>query len=310
MPDLRALHVPMDAMHMITNNLVGVLGAVLGLATFTTVQVDARPAPSVWLSTELIGMKVVSQDGVGLGKIEDVVVHPGSRSAYAVLTFGEWHGVGDKVFAMPWTVLRTVQLDSSKKDSARSLVLPLDRERLKTAPGFDKDNWPSFANPDWTKDIDAFYVGDSNPNFGAPTGAASAPRTHFVWRVSELKGVKVSNPDGETLGDVQQLAIDTNGRVSYATLSVGGFLGIGDRIVPIPWDMLKFTLGGEKSDKKLISLACTKKQLESAPEFLSGKEHRAQMCDLKWVGRVYEHFSCPIYWSQSTAAEASSGSSK
>lgn len=295
---------------MVTNNLMGVAGAVLGLATFTTVNMDAKTAPNIWLTTELIGMKVVSQDGVGLGKIEDVVVHPGSRPAYAVLTFGEWHGMGDKHFAMPWSVLRTVQLDSTKKDSARSLVLPLDRERLKTAPGFDKNNWPSFANADWAKDIDVFYVGDSNPNLAATTGVAPAPLTHLVWRVSELKGVTVTNPDNVTLGDIQQLAIDGNGRVSYATLSVGGFLGIGDRVVPIPWDMLKFSVGGDKSDKKLISLASTKKQLEQAPEFQSGKEHRAQMCDLKWVQRVYDHFSCPIYWTPSGAIEAGSGTAK
>jgi len=300
----------MDETQMITNNILGVAGAVLGLATFASVGGDAKITPNVWLTTELIGMKVVSQDGVGLGKIEDVVVHPGSRAAYAVLTFGEWHGMGDKLFAMPWTVLRTVQLDSSKKDSARSLVLPLDRERLKTAPGFDKNKWPSFANPDWTKDIDVFYVGDINPNLAATTVVAPAAQPHFVWRFSELKGLEVSNPDGVTLGDVQQLAIDANGRVCYATLSVGGFLGIGDRVVPIPWDMLKFSLGGDNTDKKLITLACTKKQLELAPEFQSGKDQRAQMCDLKWVQRVYDHFSCPIYWSPSGAIEAASGSAK
>lgn len=295
---------------MIKNSVFSVAGAILGLSALSGAGVDVKSPPTVWLTSELVGMKVVSKDGVGLGKIEDVVVHPGSRTAYAVMAFGEWHGVGDKLFAMPWTVLRTMELDSTKKDSARSLVLPLDREKLKDAPGFDKRKWPSFANADWSKDVDSFYVGDMNPNLGSTAVDASARTATQIWRVTELKGTKVETPDGDNLGDIQELAIDSGGRVHYATLSVGGFLGIGERIVPIPWDLLKFSLGGEKSDQKKVTLACTKKQLELAPEFKTGKEHRAQMVDLKWTQRVYEHFSTPVYWNDSGTSSASTGSVK
>lgn len=290
--------------------VLSVAGSAIGLSVLASAGGDVKHPPSVWLSSELIGMKVVSQDGVGLGKIEDIVVHSGGRAAYAVLSFGEWHGIGDKLFAMPWTVLRTIELDSTKKDSARSLVLPLNRERLKTAPGFDKRNWPVFANPEWTKDVDTFYAGDVNPNTASPAIEATSRLAHFTWRVTELKGTNVLSPDAVTLGDIRELAIDSTGRVMYATLSVGGFLGIGDRVVPVPWDMLKFTLGGEKSDKMSITLACTKKQLELAPECKDTKEHRAQMCDMKWAQRAYEHFSCPIYWSDSPALGAGAKSSK
>jgi hypothetical protein len=107
---------------------------------------DAQDAPRVWLTSDLIGMKVVSPQGDGLGKIEDVVVHPGGDSAYAVLSFGGWLGMGDKLFAMPWSVLRTVERDSAEQGSERSLVLPVSKDKLKQAPGFDKKNWPTMAN--------------------------------------------------------------------------------------------------------------------------------------------------------------------
>jgi sporulation protein YlmC with PRC-barrel domain len=295
---------------MIKNNVLSVAAAVLGLSVIGGAGVDVKSPPSVWLSSELVGMKVVSKDGVSLGKLEDIVVHPGNRPAYAVMAFGEWHGVGDKLFALPWSVLRTVEPDTTKKDSARSLVLPLDRERLKTAPGFDKKKWPSFANPEWTKDVDAFYIGDVNPNTASPAIEASSRLDAFTWRATELKGTNVLTPDGDTLGDIRELAIDSNGRVTYATLSVGGFLGVGDRVVPVPWDLFKFALAGEKSDKQVLTLAITKKQLELAPEFKTGKEHRVDMCNPKWVQRVYEHFSCPIYWERAEASDAGAGSSK
>ncbi|MBK8180350.1 MAG: PRC-barrel domain-containing protein [Planctomycetes bacterium] len=273
-------------------------GALVGLSLVGLAWVTPVELPPVWLGSELIGMKVVSKDGESLGKIEDLVVRPSGNSSYAVLSFGGWLGMNDKLFAMPWSVLRAVELDTTKKDSARTLVLPVVKERFKTAPGFDKRSWPNLANPDWAKDIDAFYSGDLNPDLKRPIEAAMRT-TAITWKATELKGTKVSTSSGEKLGDVQELAIDTNGRVCYATVSVGGFLGMGDRVVAVPWDSFKFTTGGDKGEKKMITLATTKAQLEGAPEFNGDKEHCMEMCSPKWIGRVYDHFSCPVYWTPS-----------
>ncbi len=277
--------------------LLHVTGALAGLsllAGLASARSNLGEPASVWLASDLIGMKVISEQGDSLGKIEDIVVHPGGEPSYAVLSFGGWFGAGDKLFAMPWSTLRTVAPDTAKKDSARSLVLPLDKERLKTAPGFDKKSWPVMANPDWTKDVDVFYAGEVNPNTKRAVDAAA--RTSVItWRVSELKGTNVKTPTGDKLGDLKEVAIDSNGRVSYVALSVGGFLGMGDKLVAVPWDSLTFALGGDKGDKKMITLANTKKELEQAPEFKEGKDHCAEMCDPKWIGRVYEYFSVPAY---------------
>ena len=123
-------------------------GALIGLTLLASAGSSAsvKGPPCVWLSKELIGMKVVSSQGDDLGKIEDVVVHPGGAKSYAVLSFGGWMGMDDKLFAMPWTVLKAVEPDTAK--SELSLVLPLDKERLKNAPGFDKEHWPEAA-ADW-----------------------------------------------------------------------------------------------------------------------------------------------------------------
>ncbi len=283
-----------------------ITGALVGLSILAGAGSSPKEAPCVWLANDLIGMKVISQQGESLGKIEDIVVHPGGEISYAVLSFGGWLGVGDKLFAMPWSVLRTVEPDTAKKDSTRSLVLPLDKERFKTAPGFDKKSWPTMANPDWTRDIDAFYAGDVNPDTKRPVDA-SARTSVITWRVTELKGTDVKTPTGEDLGDLNEVAIDTNGHVSYVALSVGGFLGIGDKLVAVPWDSLVFSLAGDKGDKKLITLASTKKQLEQAPEFKAGKENSAAMCDPKWIGRVYDYFSCPPYWGMSNEHKVDQG---
>ena len=137
--------------------LLTAIGAMTGLGLLGSAQSNPQAdksvqheatcvAPCVWLSSELVGMNVLSSEGEKLGKIEDIVVHPGGEVAYAVLSFGGWMGVGDKLFAMPWTVLRPMEPDATKKDSQRALVLPVTKERLKSAPGFDKQSWPTMAN--------------------------------------------------------------------------------------------------------------------------------------------------------------------
>lgn len=70
--------------------------------------------------------------------------------AYAVLSFGGFLGVGDKLFAVPWHAL---ELDPDNK----CFVLDVEKDRLKNAPGFDKDHWPSMADERWATDLHAHY---------------------------------------------------------------------------------------------------------------------------------------------------------
>jgi sporulation protein YlmC with PRC-barrel domain len=274
--------------------------------------------PCVCFASDLVGMKVNSPSGEDIGKIEDVVIHPGGEVAYAVLSFGGFMGMGDKLFAVPWNVLQTKDKDAAEKGVAagtgdardakhdgkadvsnaarkqQRIVLPVEKERLKSAPGFDKDTWPTMASLDWARDVDAFYRNDRSTS-SRPVEAANRTTTPAILRYSDLKGFNVETPTGDKLGDIKELAIDMDGRISYAALSVGGFLGIGDRVVAVPWDALKVTREGDKGEKKKITLAATKDRLEQAPVFK--KETQDQMCDPVWIGRVYEFYSVRPYWS-------------
>lgn len=72
------------------------------------------------------------------------------RVAYAVLSFGGFLGLGDKLFAIPWDSL---ELNTEEK----CFYLNVDKEQLENAPGFDKDNWPNFADNQWRTDIYSYY---------------------------------------------------------------------------------------------------------------------------------------------------------
>src|SRR6202451_1685462 len=93
----------------------------------------------------VIGSKVFNQQNEDLGKIEDLVIDAeAGRIAYAVLSFGGFLGMGDKFFAVPWSALK---LDTEN----HRFVLNVTKEALKDAPGFDKDHWPTMADPTWAQ---------------------------------------------------------------------------------------------------------------------------------------------------------------
>lgn len=78
------------------------------------------------------------------------------KVAYAVLSFGGFLGMGGKLFALPWAALT---LDTENK----RFTLSVSKERLESAPGFDSDNWPDMANPEWASGIHTYYGTTSRP---------------------------------------------------------------------------------------------------------------------------------------------------
>lgn len=97
---------------------------------------DSKP----FTASKLIGDPVVNSNGDDLGKIEDFVIDPRSgRVDYAVLSFGGFLGMGEKLFAVP---LEAMKLSREEK----RFILDVDKERLKQAPGFDKNHWPDASD--------------------------------------------------------------------------------------------------------------------------------------------------------------------
>ena len=98
------------------------------------------PGPEVMDANTLIGDSVVNDSGENLGKIEAIMLDVSAgKIAYAVLSFGGFLGMGDKLFAVP---LEAMKLSPEEK----RFILDVDKERLKQAPGFDKNNWPEASD--------------------------------------------------------------------------------------------------------------------------------------------------------------------
>ena len=117
------------------------------------------PGPQVMAADTLEGDSVVNPAGEELGEIKDIMIDVRSgRVAYAVLSKGGILGIGDKLFAIPWSALT---LDASRK----CFVLDVSKERMDKAPGFDKDHWPAMADLSWATQIHSYY---GTPNYWQP----------------------------------------------------------------------------------------------------------------------------------------------
>jgi len=116
-----------------------------------------KPGPAMMSAGSLTGDDVYNQKGEDLGDIKEIMLDMRSgRVAYAVLSFGGFLGMGEKLFAVPWSAL-TCDPDNKR------FVLNVEKDRLKDAPGFDKDDWPDMADPSWSKAIHSYYGTTQDP---------------------------------------------------------------------------------------------------------------------------------------------------
>jgi sporulation protein YlmC with PRC-barrel domain len=99
----------------------------------------------------LIGNEVYNTSNESLGTIKELMIDMSSgKIDYAVLSYGGFLGMGDRLFAVPWAALK---LDTAHK----RFTLNASKEQLKNAPGFDKDHWPAMADRTWVTDVHKFY---------------------------------------------------------------------------------------------------------------------------------------------------------
>lgn len=114
---------------------------------------SATEASATLLSAATItGDEVCNLQDEKLGKIQDIMLDmTEGKIRYAVLTSGGFLGMGDRLFAIPWQALK---LDKENK----RFMLDVDVERLKNAPGFNKDEWPNMADPSWNSIIESYYI--------------------------------------------------------------------------------------------------------------------------------------------------------
>lgn len=108
----------------------------------------------------------------------------------------------------------------------------------------------------------------------SPTAKQSAALTSAdtqklgnAWRASKVNGASVYNDQNQKVGSIDDLIIDRNDHIVYAVLSVGGFLGMGNHLVAVPYDQLVINSDNKGKVDKVIMRGATKESLKAMPEF-------------------------------------------
>lgn len=127
--------------------------------------------PMTLSTSTLMNEPVRNLAGDHIGKVEDYMLDLNKGCVeYAVLSFGGFMGIGTKLFAIPWDAM---QLDTEN----HNWILDVSEERLRDAPGFDKNNWPDMTNTDYRDSLQSFWsvnMGNRTPmSAGDTTGQSS-----------------------------------------------------------------------------------------------------------------------------------------
>lgn len=102
-------------------------------------------------ASKIIGEAVINHQKESLGKVHELVIDTDQGSmAYVVLSFGGFMGMGNKLFAIPWQAFEF-------SPTEYKLILNVEKERLKNAPGFDPDKMPDFADRAWGEKVHSYY---------------------------------------------------------------------------------------------------------------------------------------------------------
>lgn len=111
-----------------------------------------------------------------------------------------------------------------------------------------------------------------------------------VMAAGTLDGNKVLSSEGDDLGKIKDIMLDVrSGRIAYAVLSSGGFLGMGDKLLAIPWQALTLD-----TERKCFQLAMSSESVKNAPGF--DKDHWPSMADQTWATSVHQFYGSEPYW--------------
>ena len=280
---------------------------------------DFRMAPRWQKATDLKGKNVTNSENENLGEIKDIVVDPNSgRILYAVLEFGGFLGMGEKLFAVPFQSLQ------SSGDN-KAFILNVEKDRLKSAPGFDKSQWPNFADEQFATTTYQYYsltpywqvrndnasgttthrehssktsTGGSNDNGSTITTTTTIhyrdrwnQRATAWQKGSDLCGKNVVDSRNENTGKLSDCVIDPDGaRIVY------GVVSFRDKYFAVPWSALTLP-----ADAKQFVLNGNNDQLKDSVSF--GKDNWPNMTDERWARDTFTYYRVQPYWTKSDTTE-------
>jgi sporulation protein YlmC with PRC-barrel domain len=217
--------------------------------TVTTTNWMTQEAPGQWRASKMVGLNVYNNDNEKIGAVAELIIDRSGKVEAVVVGAGGFLGIGDRdvavrysqinwVFAPVGPARTSTGTPSTRSEPANSdtaypdhAVLNMTKDQLKDAPAY--------------KYSSAALAQDAQPNAGSP--ATTVTTTNWLtqeatgkWRASKMVGLNCYNNDNEKIGDIAELIIDRSGKLEAVVVGAGGFLGIGERDVAVPYSQINW----------------------------------------------------------------------
>ncbi|MDI6854652.1 MAG: PRC-barrel domain-containing protein [Deltaproteobacteria bacterium] len=262
---------------------------------------------------QVLGSTAIDDQGRLLGTVEDVVVDKRGKVQHLVLSSDTRQRLSRQLIPVPF---KAAEMDIREG----AVVLEnVNQRKLEQAPNFSEQEWRKLAEPEFERRVYSYYGREPERQIqeqrlkeqlereesrtqerGAyqrqPVGIGEQSRMgepSMVNRAANMFGRTVKDDKGERLGTVKDVVFDNKGEVQYLVLSPDRSLGLGDKLIPIPYraaelDMRRDVVFLEKVDKQ---------KLQQAPNF-SEQEWR-KLEEPEFEKRVFS------YYGQEQPAESS-----
>ena len=269
-------------------------------------------------ASEVIGKEIQNAQGKEIGDVNDLLIDlPQGRIAGVVVGTGGVLGIGEQNRVVPpqaFTCQGKEHADATAKDRSKDsddarasdraqkdakdavLVLNMD-EKLRASKTTEQD-LKSYQHLDQVyRDYQQTPYWDKNAQNDRQAvreqdrAASGTKMTSFqLKKANELMGSEVKGQANKDVGELQDFIIDVqSGRILYATLSVGGTLGVGADLVAVP--PRQFAMNSEGN----LTLKTTEERLKNAPRL--DEERLSELNDPTWVSKVYGYYGETDYWS-------------
>ena len=190
-------------------------------------------------ASELIGETVEQPDGANIGEIDDLVYAGADQKLMAVISVGGFLGMGEKLVAVPYDKLRV-------SEDGDDVYLDSSEEVLKAQAEFKYNDGEASGSQIITDREEAeSKARKSKYADSVEYGKIRDAKSPYQSRVSEIIGETVERSNGDNIGEVDDVIYSRTDKKLMAIISVGGFLGMGEKFVAVPYDELRISADGD-----------------------------------------------------------------
>jgi sporulation protein YlmC with PRC-barrel domain len=224
---------------------------VLGCAAVQAQDTSTPATTSTVVDAEnIIGRTIENLNGENVGEVESVVIDQDGKVRYVIVGVGGFLGIGEKTVALKWD-------DLTISENGEKVVTVATKDQLAALP---EHKYPESVKPGTVYSYDEAVK--TNPTLEERTAPAAGT---VGIAASRLVGAKVTNANGDNIGEIHEVLLSPEGEADALVVDVGGFLGMGEHTVTMKWTDV--SIRSDDDDTLVVATDMTKEQLQTLPEY-------------------------------------------